>query len=313
MRTISWDLVTVSGRRKSIIFFSVFGVCLVALAVTLNVGWIANWRTGVMYVLGLLFFLAIIAGLVLNTIFLIREIRRNEQHDNFVNAMTHELKTPVGSIRLYLETLQKRELPPDKRQQFYQIMHEDSDRLLNTIEQVLRAGRVGRSAKLYHRSRVDLAEIVEECVALARTRNHLPPECISITSLPKQAIVLGEPDELKGAIMNLLDNAIKYSGKKIDVRVRLDLPQGESAAVVQVKDDGVGIPQHELKHVFKRFYRVPGKVQIKVKGTGLGLFIVRSVAQKHGGKVMAESAGAGKGSVFRMQIPLAPAKAVAGE
>ena len=130
-------MANVSGRRKSIIFFATFGVCLVVLAVALNVGWIINWRTGVMYFLGLLSFLAIIAGLVLNTIFLIREIRRNEQHDNFINGMTHELKTPIASIRLYLETLQKRELPPEKRKEFYQIMLEDSDRLLNTIEQVL--------------------------------------------------------------------------------------------------------------------------------------------------------------------------------
>ncbi len=302
-------MVSVSGRRKSIFFFSALGICLVALAVTLNVGWIANWRTGVMYVLGLLFFLAIIAGLVLNTIFLIREIRRNEQHDNFINAMTHELKTPIASIRLYLETLQKRELPPDKRQQFYQIMLEDSDRLLNTIEQVLRAGRVSRSAKLYHRTLVDLAEVVQECVALARTRNHLPAECISISSISKDAFVLGEPDELKGAIMNLLDNAIKYSGKRVNVRVALDRKEDDNVAVIQVKDDGIGIPKPELKHVFKRFYRVPGSVTIRVKGTGLGLFIVRSVAEKHKGKVTVESGGAGRGSTFRLQLPLAAATA----
>jgi two-component system sensor histidine kinase SenX3 len=296
-------MASVSGRRKTIIF-SILGICLVALAVTLNVGWIANWRTGVMYVIGLLFFLAIIAGLVLNTIFLIREIRRNEQHDNFINAMTHELKTPVASIRLYLETLQKREIPAEKRQQFYQIMHEDSDRLLNTIEQVLQAGRMSRSAKLVHRTRVDLVEIVEECVTLARNRNHLPAECITVSALPKQAVVLGEPDELKGAIMNLLDNAIKYSGKRVDIQVRVDLKEQEKVAVVQVKDDGIGIPKPELKHVFKRFYRVPGSVTIRVKGTGLGLFIVRSVAEKHGGKVTVESAGAGQGSTFRLQLPL---------
>lgn len=301
-------MVSVSGRRRSIIFFTVFGICLVVLAVVLNVGWIANWRTGVMYVLGLLFFLAIIAGLALNTIFLVREIRRNEQHDNFINAMTHELKTPVASIRLYLETLQKRELPPEKRQQFYQIMLEDSDRLLNTIEQVLRAGRVSRSSKLVHRMRVNLAEIVDECVALARTRNHLPAECISLTSTRNDAVVLGEPDELKGAVMNLLDNAVKYSGKRVSVQVSLDVNETDKTAVIQVRDEGIGIPPAELKHVFKRFYRAPGSVTIRVKGTGLGLFIVRSVAEKHGGKVSAVSGGTGRGSTFRLQLPLAAAQ-----
>src|ERR1700716_1491351 len=199
---------SVSGRRRSIIFFITLGACLVLIAVALNVSWIVvvNWRLGVLYFIGLLFFLAIIAGLVLNTIFLVREIRRNEQHDTFLNAMTHELKTPVASIRLYLETLQRRELEPEKRKEFYGIMLADSDRLLGTIEQVLRAGRVGRSSRLYHRTEVDLGELVEGGIDLARTRTPLPPECITMGAKPDPArpvMVLGDPDELKGAVMNL--------------------------------------------------------------------------------------------------------------
>ena len=136
----------ISGRRRSVIFFTVLGICLVALAVTLNISWIVlNWRRGVLVVLGVVFFLLIIAGMVLNTIFLVREIRRNEQHDSFINAVTHELKTPVASIRLYLQTLQTRELDEAKRREFYRIMLEDSDRLLHTIEQVLHAGSTGRA------------------------------------------------------------------------------------------------------------------------------------------------------------------------
>src|SRR3954464_8559261 len=133
----------ITGRRRSVIFFTVFGVCLVAIAVALNVSWVVlNWRMGLLAILGVIFFLLIIAGLVLNTIFLVREIRRNEQHDSFINAVTHELKTPVASIRLYLQTLQTRDLDEAKRREFYRIMLEDSDRLLHTIEQVLRASSV---------------------------------------------------------------------------------------------------------------------------------------------------------------------------
>src|SRR4051794_18677482 len=130
-----------SGRQRKTIFFTVFGICLVAAAVTLNISWLVlNWREGMLIVFGSIFFLVIIAGMVINTIFLVREIRRNEQHDSFINAVTHELKTPVASIRLYLQTLQTRELDADKRREFYRIMIEDSDRLLHTIEQRLPAG-----------------------------------------------------------------------------------------------------------------------------------------------------------------------------
>src|SRR5467141_2505890 len=139
----------ISSRRRAIAFFVVLGVCLVLLAVGLNVGWIIlNWREGVLLFLGVIFFALLIAGMIVNTSFLVREIRRNEQHDAFINAVTHELKTPVASIRLYLQTLQTRDIDDVKRQEFYRIMVEDTDRLLGTIEPVLRAARVG--AKLRH-------------------------------------------------------------------------------------------------------------------------------------------------------------------
>src|SRR5882757_3749792 len=132
-----------SGHRKSMALFIALGVAVVALAVTLNISFILlNWREGVIFVLGALIGVLIIVGVVLNTVFLVREIRRNEQHDQFINSVTHELKTPVASIRLYLETLQTRDVDEHKRQEFYGSMLADSDRLTHTIEQVLQAGRM---------------------------------------------------------------------------------------------------------------------------------------------------------------------------
>lgn len=295
------------GRRKAKAFFIALGACTVALAIALNIGWIVlNWRTGVMLVLGVLLFVLIITGVVLNTIFLIREVRRNEQHDAFINAVTHELKTPVASLRLYLQTLQTRSVPEEKRREFYDIMLADSDRLMTTIDQVLRAARTA-STKPALNVTVDLREIVAECVAIARTRHHLHPEALDfIDTAGRSTGVLGEAEDLRAAVNNLIDNAVKYSGPSAKITVEF-ADSGPSYLSVRVRDNGVGIPATELKRIFKRFYRVPSAMALRVKGTGLGLFIVRSVAERHGGRAWAESEGPGQGSTFTLELPAAPA------
>ncbi|HEX8652786.1 MAG TPA: HAMP domain-containing sensor histidine kinase [Pyrinomonadaceae bacterium] len=298
----------VSGRRKSVIFFITLGSCLVALAIALNVGWVLlNWREVALLIFGIVFFVVIISGLVLNTTFLVREIRRNEQHDAFINAVTHELKTPITSIRLYLQTLQTREVDEEKRREFYGVMVADSDRLLQTVEQVLRAGRTGDRRRRINITLIDLSEIVRECVELARTRYGLDTDTLRYTeSIEGDArpTVLGDEEELSAAVSNLLDNAVKYSDQEVRVCVEVAMPN-ESHVVVRVRDQGVGIPSEQIKRIFKRFYRVPGRVMARVKGTGLGLFIVRSIVQKHGGRVSAESPGPGLGSTFTIQLPRA--------
>jgi len=297
---------TSGSRRKSIVFI-VLGVCLTGGALALNISWvIVNWRQAGMLILGLITFPLIITGVVLNTIFLVREIRRNEQHGAFINAVTHELKTPVASIRLYLQTLQTREIDSVKRQEFYRIMVADTDRLLGTIEQVLRAGRMGAKLRRASRAPVDLSSIVRDCLELARTSHHLPEEALTYReSLANGSApcVLGDEDELKAAVSNLVDNAIKYSGPHVQVAVELEQPEA-AHATLRVRDRGVGILAGERKRIFKRFYRSPGADAIRVKGAGLGLFIVRSVIRRHGGKVFAESEGAGRGSTFTVQLPV---------
>ncbi|MGA3293562.1 MAG: HAMP domain-containing sensor histidine kinase [Candidatus Acidiferrales bacterium] len=295
----------VTSRRKAIAFFVVLGVCLVALAMTLNVSWIIlHWRQGVLLFLGFLGFFAIILGLILNTTFLVREIRRNERHDSFINAVTHELKTPIASIRLYLETLQRREVDPAQRQQFYKLMLEDSDRLLATVEQVLKAGEVGYKHTSSRPMEVDFAGLVRECMELARTRHHLQPAALHWDGAVNGAGVKlqGDPGELRTAVSNLLDNAIKYSGDNVDVSVQLDTPD-DDRVVLRVRDRGIGIPPGELKRIFKRFYRVPRRSASQVKGTGLGLFIVRAIARAHGGRVFAESGGEARGTTVTLELP----------
>jgi signal transduction histidine kinase len=297
----------IGGRRKSAIFFLTFGICLVVLALALNVGWILlNWREVALLVLGIIFFGLIITGLVLNTTFLVREIRRNEQHDAFINAVTHELKTPLTSMRLYLETLKSRDVPEPRRQEFYDIMLADGDRLLHTVEQVLRAGRTSQKKRALNLARVELSELVRECLDLARLRHGLDDGAIRYREEPAAAgaSVNGDREELRAAVSNLLDNAVKYSDKGVNVEVEL-APLDERLVAVRVRDSGIGIHRNQLKRIFKRFYRVPGQFMARFKGTGLGLFIVRSIVERHGGRVYAESDGLGRGSTFTIQLPRA--------
>jgi len=302
--------VRIISRQKAIYFFLTLGVLLAAVAFAVGSGWIIlNWREGIKVFLGIIFFGAIVAGLVLNTIFLVREIRRNEQHDSFINAVTHELKTPIASIRLYLQTLQRREVAEAQRRQFYELMLLDTERLLHTVEQVLKAGEAAQKKSPSQRLPVDFNALVRECLELARNRHHLQAADLDYqesSALSTQngngAQVLGDPEELRTAVSNLLDNAVKYSPDGVHIEVELDAPD-EKRVVLRVRDRGVGVPEDELKRIFKRFYRVTERSLAQVKGTGLGLFIVRSIARKHGGRVFAQSEGAGKGTTVTLELP----------
>lgn len=295
--------IKITSRRKAIATAVTLGICLIAAAVTLNISWIIlNWREFWMMIVGVIFFGVIIAGMVLNTIFLVREIRRNEQHDSFINAVTHELKTPITSIRLYLETLQKRAVDEEKRQQFYGIMLDDTNRLLHTVEQVLKASSVAQKKDAQKFRPVEVAPLLHECMSLVTTRHHLAAEALHWQKDPSPSehfTVLGELEELRTAFLNILDNAVKYSREKVDVGVDLVAPSIDRLEI-RVSDKGVGIQRGELKRVFKRFYRAanPG-----VKGSGLGLFIVRAIAKRHGGKVTAFSEGAGRGTTVTLELP----------
>jgi two-component system, OmpR family, sensor histidine kinase SenX3 len=294
-----------TGRKKSMAFFIALGAGLIFVTLLLYIGWVLlNWRTGILLFLGVLLLAVIISGVVLNTIFLVREIRRSEQHDAFINAVTHELKTPVASIRLYLETLQTHALEEEKRREFYGIMLQDSERLLSTIEQILRTGRVGHSRRKQHVAAIDLDAVVESCLERVRALYHVPAESVEYRSAAGKVTIRGDLEEVQAAVSNLIDNALKYSGKDVRVRVELGNNNGKYA-VLRVSDQGAGIPRTELKRVFKRFYRVPGPLAARIKGTGLGLYIVRSVAKRHGGRAWAESEGPGRGSTFVLEFPIA--------
>lgn len=294
----------ITSRAKTIAFFITLGACLVAVAIFLNVTWIVlNWREVVPLVLGIIFFGIIIAGMVLNTIFLVREVRRNEQQDSFLNAVTHELKTPITSIRLYLQTLERRPVDENKRHDFYRLMLEDTDRLLGTVEQVLKASEVRQRGAKRNWQDLNFSDLVRESLELAQLRHGLGPEALRFGAHPPGNVtLLGNLEELRTAVANLLENAVKYSRPNPEIVVDLLTPDMDTV-LLRVRDNGVGIAHTELKRIFKRFYRAPSRGAEQVKGTGLGLFIVRSIARRHGGEITAESEGEGRGSTFTLRLP----------
>jgi signal transduction histidine kinase len=287
------------------VLFILLGVCLVGVAIILNVGWIVlNWRRVLPMAVGIPFFALLIAGVALNTVFLVREVRRNERHDAFLSAVTHELKTPIASIHLYLETLQRRQLDEAQRNEFYRRMLVDSDRLLATVEQVLKAGEVGQRARSHVRLPVDMRALAEECIHITLVRHHLEERALTLhageASLPM--MVRGDPDELQTALLNILGNAVKYSPSGTEVRVALTV-EHDAWVRVSVTDQGIGIPAAHLKRIFRRFYRVPSRSVLSTKGTGLGLYLVRTIARQHGGDATAQSEGEGRGATVSLQLP----------
>jgi signal transduction histidine kinase len=287
------------------------GVSLIVMAVTLTVGWQflgsgtllareAATLRWLVYFFGLLMFLLLIAGLGLLVILLLREVRLNERQSNFISAVTHELKTPVASLRLYLDTLQMRELPESRRDEFYRTMRLDLERLTSTINNVLNAAMY-TDRPLVDPQPLDLARLVQRAIELTLTRNQLPHEAIRYQG-PETLRIPGNAAALETAVLNLLDNAVKYSKDAVEVEVEL-AGDGDGQAQLRVRDQGIGMSRAHIAFIFNRFYRIGTEVRRSHTGTGLGLFIVKSVVKGHRGTVSAVSAGPDKGSTFTVTLP----------
>lgn len=302
-----------SPPKRRTWFHIVMGVSLLLVAVALTVGWqiigseeaaLARSPTAryLVYFFGLLLFLLLISGLGLMFTLLLREVRLNERQSNFVSAVTHELKTPVASLRLYLDTLMLRSdtLSTDQRDDFYQTMRADLERLDRTINSVLNAGLYADRAVI-NPPVIDLAKLVQHACALTRTRNQLAESAVSYAG-PKTLLLKGDSTALETAVLNLLDNAVKYSTEQVTVKVTL-AEEENGFARLSVADRGVGMNRGHLRFIFTRFYRIGSEVRRSRTGTGLGLFIVKSVVKAHGGTVRAESDGEGRGATFTLHLP----------
>jgi signal transduction histidine kinase len=299
-----------SERRTSVPIVLAVGLVVITLALT--VGWQIlvtrefralvdgfTWVHWILAILGSLLFCAIISATIVQAIWLVREIRSNQRQKNFLDAVTHELHTPLASLRLYVDTLRGHQLDESHRREFLEIMAEDLERLQRTIDQMLSAAHT--EPRRAQRERVDLGRLLAECAAEARERHDLSADEIHL-QVPANAVVRGDVEQLRVALRNLLENAVRYAGERVrvDVRVR---PLSPRRLEIEVADQGVGIPEHAQSTIFGRFQRFSHGAVRSTRGLGLGLFIVRNIVRAHGGNVRAESEGEGKGSRFLIVLP----------
>jgi len=304
--------------RRSIGFPLTVGIVLTLIAVSLAVGWqilvvadlepVTRGLTTLQWLLiglGSLFFILIIVGLVLLCAWLVREMRVNQRQQAFLDAVTHEMKTPLASMRLFLETLGRHDVAPERRKAFLGRMEEDVERLEHTVSQVLAAARAEGTVRRSRGGPVDLAAVLTESIEAIRARHGLAEEAIRVEQ-ESPVVATGDRDELGVVFRNLLENAVKYSEPPVEVRVRLAY-SGDDRVEVEIADQGIGIERRELRKIFQRFYRVGRDVQRHAAGLGLGLFIVGSLVRRQGGRVVARSEGSGRGSRFVVTLRAARA------
>jgi two-component system sensor histidine kinase SenX3 len=300
-----------SRSRRPKWHYVAVGVVLIVVAVALTVAWqilaapeSASRAVGparvIAYFFGSLLVLLLIAGLVLIVILLLREVRLNERQSNFVSAVTHELKTPVASLKLYLDTLEYREMTPDRRAEFYRTMRQDIERLSGTINNVLNAAMYTDRPVADPRP-LDIARVARHAIELTATRHQLPKEAIRYEG-PAALRVSGDAQALETAVLNLLDNAVKYSKERVEIEIEV-WGDADGQAHVKVRDHGIGMSRTHLPFIFTRFYRIGAEVRRSRTGTGLGLFIVRAIVKGHRGTITADSPGPDRGSTFTISLP----------
>lgn len=303
------------ARRRSISVPIVLSSVSVALCITMLVMWILvlvrnradaatqfGEHVGLM-VSGIISFVTISTVLVLFTVFLVREIREVRRQDSFIDSVTHELKSPLASLRLSLETMARRELDAERRDKLREMALDDVNRLNLLIDGVLAASRVGVDKRARQRERVRLAEMVEQSKSGCARRYRLGGnvEGVFDVDVPAELELMTDPNALRLIVDNLLDNALKYSGDTPKIVVRAQLVDGKIE--LTVKDEGIGVAKTDLRRIFERFYRAPEEAVRERHGTGLGLYIVQAMVRTLGGRVEAESEGPGKGTTFRVRLP----------
>ncbi len=290
--------------RSSYSWPILLAVVMIGLLVALIVFWIVlTFRAWTVLAMGTVFLLLVLVGVILYLVISIKEIRLNQRQSNFIDSVTHELKSPIASLKLYLQTLSRRSVTEIQQADFYRFMLEDVERLDELINHMLDAARLGQQPVETEIRNVDLPELLTGCAETACLRYHLPTSTIELTLSP--ATVRARPIDVEMVFRNLVDNAIKYGGREPKVEIHSHPASGE-VVMTQIVDNGPGIPASQRRRIFSRFVRLGSELERSQKGTGLGLFIVRTLVKRLKGTISVRDRVGGGGTVFQVELPTVP-------
>jgi signal transduction histidine kinase len=295
-------------ERRSIGLPIALGVLMILAIVALAVGWVLlnvgvfkSWVYVVSLSVGSVLLLLVLAGVITYLTLSIKAINLTRRQSNFIDSVTHELKSPIASLKLYLQTMNKRELSDEERDKFLQFMTDDVDRLDGLISHLLDARTMEKNVADKEIVVLQLDKLIEECAATVCGRYRVEPETIELQLKPVK--LAAEQVDAVMIFRNLLDNAVKYAGSPPQVHVSMRTERGE--IVVEISDNGEGIPLALRRKVFGRFVRIGEELQRKKPGTGLGLYIVRTLVKRLGGRVRVLDRDKRWGTVFEVRLPKA--------
>jgi two-component system, OmpR family, phosphate regulon sensor histidine kinase PhoR len=298
-------------ERKSLKWPILLAIFMIVLLVVLTVGWILipifgpNW---VLLSIGSVMFLFVLLGVVLYLVWSIQHINLNRRQSNFIDAVTHELKSPIASLKLFLQTLGRRNIDEAQRQEFYASMLDDVDRLDRLITQLLDVARLQQESSEREQETwvpVDstLVQVSQKLVA----QHHMDSNCLQIQSPACE--VWARRVDIEILLRNLIDNALKYAGKPPVVLIEVNLEEPSSMVRISITDNGSGIPRHLRRRIFRRFYRIGDELERTKPGTGLGLFLVRSIVRRLRGKIQVIDLPKNSGAKFELVLPQSRARA----
>jgi len=310
-------------ERRSLKLPITLGVLMIVVLVVLIVGWVLLTVFGVMrdvenapvywtlMPVGAVCIAFLLVGVSLYLTLSVKEINLNRRQSNFIDSVTHELKSPIASLKLYLQTLNRRHVDEAERQHFQQFMLEDVERLDELINHLLDAGRLAKQPAEGEEEEVCLQTILQGCAASMTIRYQLDEQAIQCDLF--KGLVIARPVDVQLLFRNLVDNAVKYGGDPLKVEIAMKKSADQQRVVVSVADNGRGIPVGDRRRVFSRFVRLGEELEREQTGTGLGLFIVRMLVRRLHGRIDVKGRLDGPGTVFKVELPLGNTEVEASE